>query len=335
MQTVKKNAVTCGDCGLIAHSRCRADAPPTCGLRAQLLQFVNSPALDSPQALELIRQFTPSTTPLPEPGTPSADGHGGADGPAHPPTAFRMFNAFRRSRSSLSPEPLSPRSNSQEGSNESVVTPAPASPAQSRRPALLLKPERLRPRPLSTGESSDGTPPNRSSLRSAYTGGSVDLSDESYSQAHSQAHSHSHSRSPAPVPSARSRPQAIPRSRYSGGGHRPSAVGAGSDEGAGTGASTAAEDQDQDQDQDLETETEADHYAGASRYSVAASAADSALADPRRVSMFAGSSVAHGTEESVGVAGYNAEEMERAHTRRRARRQGQKAAERDKGCVVQ
>lgn len=372
-QTVKKNAVTCGDCGLIAHARCRAEAPPSCGQRVQLLQFVGSPVLESPQALEMIRQLTPSGSPLPEPGTPSVDGHAnnaagtsaaagaGANGeaPAHPPTAFRMFGAFRRSRSSLSPEPMSPRSISQDGSNESVVTPAPASPVpqqqqqqqQQRRPALLLKPERLRrpPRPISTGSTSDGTPPNRSSLRSAYTGASesVDLSDESYSQARARTRSPA-SLMPAMQPQQRSRPRPIPRGGNGSGhghGHRArrsiATTLGGSDDGETVETEDGDGDADGDGDMDM-TETEGEHWA-ASRYSVAASAgADSGVmgSEGRRVSILTGGSSLGGSRGGGGTdemgATYSAEEMERAHSRRRARRQSGRAADaKDKGCVVQ
>lgn len=36
---VKKSAVICTECSIIAHYRCAIDAPPTCDLRAQLLLF--------------------------------------------------------------------------------------------------------------------------------------------------------------------------------------------------------------------------------------------------------------------------------------------------------
>ncbi|KZV64677.1 hypothetical protein PENSPDRAFT_656389, partial [Peniophora sp. CONT] len=39
MQHIKKSAVLCSQCSLIAHSRCAAAAPPTCDLRSQLLLY--------------------------------------------------------------------------------------------------------------------------------------------------------------------------------------------------------------------------------------------------------------------------------------------------------
>ncbi len=64
MESVKKHAVVCEECSLIAHSKCKGNAPPTCGLRAQLLQYANySSQPDSPNALDILQQFTPSSSP--------------------------------------------------------------------------------------------------------------------------------------------------------------------------------------------------------------------------------------------------------------------------------
>ncbi|KAI5120381.1 hypothetical protein M0805_006903 [Coniferiporia weirii] len=319
MQSVRKSAVTCGECGLIAHSRCAPDAPPTCGLRAQLLQYASYPPTpESPNALEIFRQITPSGSPIPDSAFPSQTGtpSPGVDMVPTPPTAFKMFNAFRRSRSSLSPEPHPLRTGSrasQEGSNESHAGPSTNPP---RRPSVLLKPDRMRPRPIST--SSDGTTPNRSSLRSAYTGGSVDLSDESYPQ----SHAHSPSRSQQSHPNSRGQSaQAIARSRSRGRA------------GASSGMSVSVD----EADAGVETETEAEagtRYAP-SRFSIAASAADSA--DPRRASVLAASNVGDAYDEDLE------EEHDREHertfsrmARRRSRRHESKASgDKDKGCVLQ
>ncbi|KAH8108352.1 hypothetical protein DFH11DRAFT_1732067, partial [Phellopilus nigrolimitatus] len=313
MQSVKKHAVVCEECTLIAHSRCAPNAPPTCGLRAQLLQYANySPTPDSPNALDIFKQFTPSSSPVPDSllaskeNTPSPEG----ETPPPPPTAYKsMFGAFRRSRSSLTPEPAASRQNSQESTNEFEAVPPPAGPSSPtaipRRPAVLLKP---RPRPLSA--SSDNTTPNRSSLRSALTGGSIDLSDDSYSQSqsHSHAHAHSHSHSQAAL---QARPPVHAPSRS-----RSRAL-------SGSGG-------------DAETETEADagtRYAP-SRLSVAVSAADSA--DPRRASVLAASSVGHASD--FGDAAAEQELVGAWPGRRRSRRheaRGSVDRDKEKGCTVQ
>ncbi|KAJ7364372.1 hypothetical protein DFH08DRAFT_920898 [Mycena albidolilacea] len=119
---VKRSAVFCDQCRLIAHSRCAINAPPTCDLRAQLLlyaQYANkgnsmsaysnpldvvsktghghshpmSPA--SEVALVTRRTSLNGTAPAPPSyGTPVT-----------PPTAFNFMTASKRSRSNLTPEP--------------------------------------------------------------------------------------------------------------------------------------------------------------------------------------------------------------------------------------
>lgn len=205
MESVKKHAVVCEECSLIAHSKCKGNAPPTCGLRAQLLQYANySSQPDSPNALDILQQFTPSSSP-------AFDTSGGdQDSTPHPPTSFKMFAGFRRSRSSLRTDATPPsRATSQAsqtsshdsvttqpaqgGMNESAPTTPTTAAANRRRSAPLLKPEQYRgfghmPRPLSM--SSDGTP-NHSSLRSAATAGGesdeLELELSNSSNSHSQA----------------------------------------------------------------------------------------------------------------------------------------------------
>lgn len=204
MQSIKKHAYVCEECSLIAHSKCRENAPPTCGLRAQLLQYANySSQPDSPSALDILQQFTPS-------GSPAFDTSAGdSEMTPPPPTSFKMFGGFRRSRSSLRTDATPSRATSQASqtsSHESVVTQSaqggvnesgPSTPttaaANRRRSAPILKSEQYRgfghkPRPLSM--SSDGTP-NRSSLRSAATAGGesdeLELELSNSSTSHSQA----------------------------------------------------------------------------------------------------------------------------------------------------
>ena len=192
---------------MIAHARCAPNAPATCILRAQLLEIANSPpAMDSPDPMDIIRQFTPSASPVPDPvfQSPTPD--------VAPPTAFRMFGAFRRSRSSLSPtttdtdakagKRLSVSQTSHDGSSESVLTQGHTAGSPNLRPQRPNVRVKNRPRPLSTSGDNLTTPTNRGSQRSAETNGdSIDLSDDSYSQAHSNIHSglghsiHNHSNS--------------------------------------------------------------------------------------------------------------------------------------------
>jgi hypothetical protein len=121
---VKKSAVLCAECSLIAHSKCAVNAPPTCDLRAQLLLYAKyaekgnpasvysnpadglregyptSPASDVPYVAHSPR--TSLDAPSPPPHSP-VQTH-----PVHPPTAYKFMGAFKRSRSNLTPEPTQP-----------------------------------------------------------------------------------------------------------------------------------------------------------------------------------------------------------------------------------
>ncbi|KAJ7285231.1 kinase-like domain-containing protein [Mycena rebaudengoi] len=119
---VKKSAVLCEQCSLIAHSKCANNAPPTCDLRAQLLLYaqyaetgnsrsaysnpldvLNEPLM-SPSEVAYV-SHTPRTS---IDGTPPAQAQAMAmdRNPETPPTAFKFMAAFNRSRSNPSPEPL-------------------------------------------------------------------------------------------------------------------------------------------------------------------------------------------------------------------------------------
>ncbi|KAL5536788.1 CDC15_1 [Sanghuangporus sanghuang] len=320
MQAVKKHAVVCEECALIAHARCAPSAPPTCGIRAQLLQIANyPPSPDSPQALEIFRQLTPSSSPLPDSVLSSKQATPAQE--EAPPTAFKMFSAFRRSRSSLTNEQDKPRKRttsisqtSGEGSNESVLAShvSPQVNARPTRPTVLMKPAHARPISM----SSDNMTQNRGSHRSAETTtGSIDLSDDSYSQAHSHSQSHSHSQY---TTYTYSRSQsALDRSRSRGPGER----------------SAAATPLGPANDGDTETEADAATQYAPSRFSMAVSAADSN--DPRRASVLAAPSVG-------GYGDYEDDELERHAAERawrlRARRHESRPSaggEKEKGCVLQ
>ncbi|KAF8555957.1 hypothetical protein OG21DRAFT_766594 [Imleria badia] len=116
--SVKKNAVICDRCSLIAHAKCAPDAAPTCELRSQLLLYAqfaekgnsnvfqpsrdgaNSPANTSTVVPSEVSFVTASSRPGADltSSTPSS----GQSLPPKPPAAFKIISGFGRSRSSLS-----------------------------------------------------------------------------------------------------------------------------------------------------------------------------------------------------------------------------------------
>ncbi|KAJ6518809.1 Pkinase-domain-containing protein [Mycena sanguinolenta] len=124
---VKKSAVLCEQCSLIAHARCANNAPPTCDLRAQLLLYAQYAEKGNPMsaysnpldALSETGHGSPPMGPASEVAwvthTPrtSLDGASPVPPPLGPhalapsasPTAFKFMAAFKRSRSNLTPEP--------------------------------------------------------------------------------------------------------------------------------------------------------------------------------------------------------------------------------------
>jgi hypothetical protein len=120
---VKKSAVLCSQCSLIAHAKCAVNAPPTCDLRAQLLLYAqyaekgnptsvysnpadglrdfhaSSPASDVPFVAHS-RTSIDAPSPSPSPLTPTP--------PVHPPIAYKFLGALKRSRSKLLLEPTPP-----------------------------------------------------------------------------------------------------------------------------------------------------------------------------------------------------------------------------------
>ncbi|KAG6854032.1 hypothetical protein C0991_011237 [Blastosporella zonata] len=137
---VKRSAVLCAQCSLIAHSKCTINAPPTCDLRSQLLLYakyaeqghhasaysnpadglrniVKSPASDVPYVAHSPRTSIDASSPSPQSPVPT-----------HPPTAYK-FLGFKRSRQSLSPEPVPPE----------LSTSAPPVPSTKPRDEKLLR----------------------------------------------------------------------------------------------------------------------------------------------------------------------------------------------------
>lgn len=164
--TVKRSAVLCDQCSLIAHSKCAGNAPPTCNLRAQLLLYAQY-AENGTSPIDILGPASPSphsdggytsrtsidtlSPPSPMPSSPSP----------HPPTAYKIGSGFRRSHSSLTPEPGSsvpsthafPTVNPEKKSEKKV----------SKKPSVLIK----RPgRTISMSTNSTSTGP---SMRSTTT----------------------------------------------------------------------------------------------------------------------------------------------------------------------
>ncbi|KIJ20894.1 hypothetical protein PAXINDRAFT_165722 [Paxillus involutus ATCC 200175] len=133
LSNVKKSAVICDQCSLIAHSRCARDAPPTCDLRSQLLSYAQyaergNPMSTSPNPLDAQNGLSPPphltttapsevsfATPSPRPSADlSSTPVPGQSASNKTPTAFKIISAFGRSRSSLSvahpssPSPIPP-----------------------------------------------------------------------------------------------------------------------------------------------------------------------------------------------------------------------------------
>ncbi|TBU27276.1 hypothetical protein BD311DRAFT_696875, partial [Dichomitus squalens] len=181
LQSVKKSAVLCEQCSLIAHARCAPNAPPTCDLRSQLLLYAQYAESGNPvnpyspmEILAAAAQGGPPTSPT---SHTSDDGYSrrtsiesvqtppnlsGVHGHVHPPTAFKVFSAFKRSRSSLTID------------QDHQVQSSPASSSQPTRQVthkksvLRRKNTEVSERPRSIS-SNTSTTPNSASMRSAVT----------------------------------------------------------------------------------------------------------------------------------------------------------------------
>lgn len=172
---VKKSAVLCAQCSLIAHSKCATNAPPTCDLRAQLLLYAKyaeqgnpssaysnpagvlhdgrptGPSSDVPYVAHSPR--TSIDAPSPPPHLPTQPLL-----PAHPPTAYKFLGAFKRSRSNLTPEPTQPVT-----SSSSQPKPKEDNVLRKNPPLVIHKKSNERPQSL-TSNSTD-----LQSVRSAAT----------------------------------------------------------------------------------------------------------------------------------------------------------------------
>jgi len=179
LHSVKKSAVLCEQCSLIAHTKCAPNAPPTCDLRSQLLlyaQYAENGTPTSPYStpLEILQAATAGTptTPISEGGfssRPSLDSpltshQSPSLSPSpHPPTAFKVFAAFKRSRSSLN-------------TNESEVASITSSAPQGNQRVITHKRSILRRNPKSKERpasiASSNASPHSVSSRSVVTASS-------------------------------------------------------------------------------------------------------------------------------------------------------------------
>ena len=180
LQSVKKSAVLCEQCSLIAHAKCASNAPPTCDLRSQLLLYAQYAESGNPlnpySPMEILAAATNIGTPTSPTSYTSDDGvsrrtsmdsvqplsSSTTHGHLHPPTAFKVFSAFKRSRSSLTID--------QDPHPPPTSTPTPPSQTSqqvSRKKSVLRRKHDADGRPRSI--SSTSTTPNSASMRSAVT----------------------------------------------------------------------------------------------------------------------------------------------------------------------
>ena len=116
--SVKKNAVICDRCSLIAHAKCTPDAAPTCDLRSQLLLYAqfaekgnsnmfhhaHDGANPSAHTSMVVPSEVSFVTPASRPNSDltSSTPTSGQSLPPKPPAGFKIMSGFGFSRSSLS-----------------------------------------------------------------------------------------------------------------------------------------------------------------------------------------------------------------------------------------
>jgi hypothetical protein len=195
---VKKNAVICESCSLIGHSKCAANAPPTCDLRAQLLLYAQFAEKGSPgsaysNSMDLFKvgghiptspmsevaYVAPSQSSKMSIDTPIVQSPPPHGSPNRPPMAFKFMAAFKtkRSKVSLARElevqgssasllPAASDIHSQGDVHEHLHDRPGNEKALSKKPSVLLKRKpNYKQRPQSL--SSNSTSPNTASMRSA------------------------------------------------------------------------------------------------------------------------------------------------------------------------
>ncbi|KAH9852020.1 Pkinase-domain-containing protein [Lenzites betulinus] len=158
LQSVKKSAVLCEQCSLIAHARCSSNAPPTCDLRSQLLLYAQYAENGNPSHPYSHMDILAAAT---QGGPPTSPTSQTSDDAFSRRTTFKVFAAFRRSKSSLTIDQdhlsTSPTPSSQ-----------PARQISHKRSVLRRKnTQDSKDRPQSV--SSNSTTPHSASMRSAVT----------------------------------------------------------------------------------------------------------------------------------------------------------------------
>ncbi|KAF8577988.1 hypothetical protein K439DRAFT_1530932 [Ramaria rubella] len=100
---IKKNAVFCTECSLIAHSKCATEAPQTCDLRAQVIRL----------SLDLQREAVRQQSPSPHPASPISVFSNSppklSDSPlSSSPDRFKMFVRKKSKASGVGSDPADP-----------------------------------------------------------------------------------------------------------------------------------------------------------------------------------------------------------------------------------
>lgn len=112
-QHIKRSGVLCEECGLIAHPRCAADAPPSCDIRAQLLLYaqysqastaleISTPTRESMSPVSSAPISIPSSPRVPPRNRRQSD----AAYSSSPKFSERILGGWKRT--GKSPEPASP-----------------------------------------------------------------------------------------------------------------------------------------------------------------------------------------------------------------------------------
>lgn len=170
-QSVKRSAVLCEECGLIAHARCAADAPASCDIRTQLLlysqysQASNSQELSSPTS-------PPASAPIPIPGTPRRSRRDSEATFSSSPKLSDRLLRWKRSQKSLEPlsPPLQPATNPpSHPPRDETPTPTTASHAAINTPSSPKRLEKMRKQSRLSFRSAANTDSIRSMVTAAET----------------------------------------------------------------------------------------------------------------------------------------------------------------------
>lgn len=185
LQSVKRSAVLCEECGLIAHARCAADAPASCDVRAQLLLYSQYSQASLAQEVSTPTQESASpaaSAPIPIPGSPSFTPRkrrqSDATFSSSPKLTERLLGGWKRSNKS--PEPVSPplppvagpSSYAYHPPRDETPTPTPATFGSPKSPILVSsspKAERMRKPSRLSFQSAAHTDSMRSMVTAAET----------------------------------------------------------------------------------------------------------------------------------------------------------------------